>query len=152
MLRRTPLRSKAAKAWRKPERVLPDVPELPPKPRAVMVAANDAVVAAPKEAPLRSESYRRYVASQRCFACGIEGFSQCAHANSGKGLGIKTCDSRTFPLCAPHFGLIGCHQMHDLCLDVSLEERRENEARYVERMQQQAVADGWNLKTLTRKA
>jgi hypothetical protein len=144
-------RSGFRKAWVKPERKLPAVPETPPAPRARMFAANDAVVAVPKQEPKRSESYRRYVASQPCFACGVEGFSQCAHANSGKGLSIKTCDSRTFPLCAPHFGLIGCHQHHDLCLDVSLEERRANEAEYVERMQRQAMADGWDLETLTRK-
>lgn len=146
-------RSSMRKPWVRPERRLPDVPAVPPVPRAVMVSANDApLVQVPKDAPLRSEPYRRYVASCACFACGVQGFSQTAHANSGKGLGIKTCDSRTFPLCGPHFGLIGCHQMHDLCLDVSLEDRRANEARYVERMRAQAVADGWDLATLRRRA
>ncbi len=139
------------KPYIKPERRYPEVPAVRPTPRAVM-AANDVQVSVPKEGALRSEAYRRYVASFPCFACGIHGFSQAAHANSGKGMSIKTCDSRTFPLCAPHFGLIGCHQMHDLCLDVSLAERQANEVRYVARMQAQAVADGWDMATLRRQA
>ena len=34
-----------------------------------------------KESPVRSESYRRFVASQPCFGCGIAGYSQAAHPN-----------------------------------------------------------------------
>jgi hypothetical protein len=100
---------------------------------------------------LRSEPYRRYVASFPCFACGVHGFSQCAHANFGKGLGMKVCDSKTFPLCAPHWGLVGCHQQHDICLDMTRDERRAIEAEYVERMQAQAEKDGWDLETLRKK-
>jgi len=88
-----------------------------------------------KVPPMRSESYRRFVASFGCFACGIEGFSQCAHDNYGKGLGMKVCDRRTFPLCGPRYGLIGCHQQFDLCIDMTRDERRELGAKYVERMQ-----------------
>jgi hypothetical protein len=51
---------------------------------------------------------------------------------------MKTCDTNTFPLCAPHWGLIGCHQQHDLCIDMTRDERRELEARYV--VQTQALA------------
>jgi len=89
----------------------------------------------PKAHIVRSESYRRFVASLPCFGCGVEGFSQCAHANHGKGLGMKTSDLETFPLCAPHFGLIGCHQQHDLCLDMDRDQRRELERQYIDRMQ-----------------
>jgi hypothetical protein len=99
-----------------------------------------------KVKPWRSEAYRRYVASFPCFACGIEGYSQCAHQNYGKGRGTKVDDRLTFPLCAPRFGLIGCHQQHDLCIDMSRDERRETEARYVERMHAFAKRDGWESK------
>ena len=92
----------------------------------------------PKTRIVRSKRYRRWVASLPCIACGVEGFSQAAHANHGKGLGMKTCDLSTFPLCAPHWGLIGCHQQHDLCIDMSRDERRELEARYI--AQTQALA------------
>lgn len=84
---------------------------------------------------VRSESYRRWVASLPCIACRVEGFSQAAHANYGKGLALKACDLQTFPLCAPHWGMVGCHQMHDLCIDMTRDERRELERRYVEMTQ-----------------
>lgn len=94
----------------------------------------------PKANIVRSEPYRRFVASQPCFGCGVEGFSQCAHANYGKGLGMKTSDLDSFPLCAPHWGLIGCHQQHDLCIDMDRDQRRELEVQYVARMQDIARA------------
>jgi len=105
----------------------------------------------PKTRLLRSEAYRRYVASKPCFGCGIDGWSQAAHANFGKGLGMKVCDSKIFPLCVPRFGLIGCHQQHDNCLDMSRDQRRELEAEYVERMQEMAEREGWDMETLKRK-
>lgn len=119
-----------------------------------MVAANDLpMVERPKDEPMRSEAYRRYVAAQECFFCRVQGFSQCAHENVGKGLSMKVCDSRTFPACGPHFGLIGCHQVFDLGLDgLTREERREMGAKAVAEMQARAAADGWDLNTLKRKA
>ncbi len=96
----------------------------------------------PKQVIVRSESYRRFVASHSCFGCGVEGFSQCAHANTGKGMAMKVCDLQSFPLCAPHWGLIGCHQQFDLLLDMTRDDRREMEVRYVERMQAIARAAG----------
>lgn len=97
----------------------------------------------PKVKTWRSEPYRRFVASRACFSCGIEGYSQCAHANSGRGLGQKSGDENTFPLCAVRPGHMGCHQMHDLLLDMSLEDRRAAEVRYVARMQAIARGAGW---------
>lgn len=96
----------------------------------------------PKSKPVRSEDYRRFVASKPCFACGIAGFSQCAHANYGKGLGMKTSDLDTFPLCGPHGLHSGCHTLHDLCYEMTREERREIEREYVARMQKIARAAG----------
>ena len=44
---------------------------------------------------IRSEYYRRYVAALPCIHCGLEGYSQAAHANNsifGKGMGQKAHD------------------------------------------------------------
>jgi len=94
-----------------------------------------------KSRPVRSESYRRFVASHPCLSCGIEGWSQCAHANGG-GMGTKACDLETFPLCATRPGHMGCHLAFDLCLDMSKQQRRELTAVYVATMQSIARAAG----------
>lgn len=91
---------------------------------------------------VRSESYRRFVASHPCFGCGVEGFSQAAHPNEGKGLSLKTSDLLCFPLCGPHFGLIGCHAQLDQRIDIGRDEAREQERAYVARMQALARAAG----------
>ena len=99
----------------------------------------------PKARIVRSERYRRWVASLPCIACGVEGFSQAAHSNQsahGKGMSMKACDLSTFPLCAPHWGLIGCHQQHDLCIDMTRDERSEREARYIAETQARAREAG----------
>lgn len=70
----------------------------------------------PKVHKVRSEPYRRYVASLPCYRCGIHGYSQAAHADEGKGMGLKTDDLTCYPLCGPHYfastGEItaGCHE------------------------------------------
>jgi len=89
----------------------------------------------------KNESYRRFVASHACFGCGIEGWSQCAHRN-GAGMGTKHSDLETFPLCSAMPGHMGCHAAHDLCVDMSGEQRRELEDEYVRRMQDIAKAAG----------
>lgn len=66
-----------------------------------------------KENPVRSEAYRRAVASLPCKVCGIEGHSQAAHPNTGKGAGIKTDDRECFALCADRPGVRGCHPQFD---------------------------------------
>lgn len=55
---------------------------------------------------LRSEQHRGNVASLPCVICGRTG-TQAAHANYGKGMALKQCDSLTFPLCPEH------HRAHD---------------------------------------
>lgn len=89
----------------------------------------------------RSESYRRFVASQPCFGCGIEGVSQCAHGNGG-GMGTKRSDLETFPLCAPRPFSMGCHAQFDMCIGMTKHERRELTEQYIERMQAIARAAG----------
>lgn len=103
-----------------------------------------------KTKALRSPAYRRYVACFACSWCGVEGWSQAAHENRGKGMGLKACDSRTFPLCAPRFGVKGCHQQFDAVAGMGREQKREMAERWVARTQEQAVRDGWDFSTLTR--
>lgn len=102
----------------------------------VPIVETGAPVVTEKLLPLRSESYRRFVASHPCFACGIEGRSQCAHANEGKGLAMKVSDDRTFPLCS------ACHEALDNSRSMTRDERRELERAYVQRMQRIAISAG----------
>lgn len=97
---------------------------IPPALRRNAVFARMDVPAAPpieKDNPLRSEAYRRAVASLPCKVCGIEGHSQAAHANQGKGLGIKSDDRTCFALCHD------CHQQFDQGAMFDRETRRQLE-------------------------
>lgn len=132
-LRRSSFRSQPARPARQWDGDALPTPRLAP----VRVACNESALVAPipKAEPLRSEGYRRFVASFPCFGCGIAGYSQCAHPNVGKGLGLKTDDRNAFPLCSVRPGHIGCHQQHDLLIDMTLGQRREMERQYTVRMQ-----------------
>ncbi len=110
--------------------------------RAVMTMVGDGCASMPKSTPVRSESHRRWVATLPCFACGIEGYSQAAHPNQGRGLGQKASDLDCFPLCCARPGHMGCHFMHDQLIDVTLSERRAIELRYIDRIHALAVAAG----------
>ena len=83
----------------------------PPNLAQVSLSAPTAPVE--KESPLRSEAYRRAVASLPCIHCGIEGYSQCAHANTGKGKSMKADDRCAMPLCCTRPGIEGCHAAFD---------------------------------------
>jgi hypothetical protein len=91
---------------------------------------------------LRSKAYRQWVASQECFGCGVEGYSQCAHEEAGKGLALKSDDRRSFPLCCTRMGIVGCHFEHTMLIGMTRDDRRELEAIYVEKMQARARAAG----------
>ena len=88
---------------------------IPENQRRNAVFARMDAPAAPqeKENAVRSEAYRRAVASLPCKVCGIEGHSQAAHPNTGKGAGMKTDDRACFPLCADRPGVQGCHPKFD---------------------------------------
>ena len=113
LARRTPMKRPA---WPKAPALSVTGRRAPPRPLskpANYAQAGAAGPAVPKEAPARSESYRRAVAALPCIHCGIAGHSQHAHANAGKGLGLKTDDRAGFPLCAPRPGIEGCHARFD---------------------------------------
>ena len=78
-----------------------------PEPVASAPAAQVA-----KAAPVRSEAYRRLVASLPCIACGIQGYSQAAHLPP-EAKAMKQSDLLTFPLCCTRVGIPGCHQDYD---------------------------------------
>jgi len=78
----------------------------------VMGAASTGLVVAKAEI-LECEAYRRAVAALPCIWCGISDFSQHAHLNLGKGMGIKTDDRTGFPLCCTRPDIEGCHVAYD---------------------------------------
>lgn len=90
-------------------------------------------VPVPKTEPVRSEEYRRLVASLPCIFCGIEGFSQHAHGNVGKGMAMKTDDRFGFPLCADRPGVRGCHSQLDQGALFAKGPRREIEHEWARR-------------------
>ena len=111
LARRTPMKRSA---W---PRSRAGVSPAPPVTRLARPAnyapATGHAAALQKDAPARSEAYRRIVAAMPCAHCGIAGYSQHAHANAGKGKGIKTDDRMGFPLCAARPGVEGCHAAFD---------------------------------------
>lgn len=82
-------------------------------PRAANMGLATTVQPVLKAAPVRSEAYRRAVATLPCAICGVTGHSQAAHANTGKGMGMKACDLTCFPACGPRPGFQGCHAALD---------------------------------------
>lgn len=95
---------------------------------AVMARVSAAPAAAiPKDDPVRSEAYRRAVASLPCVICGVSGFSQAAHGSEGKGMAIKACDLTLFPSCCDRPGVRGCHAKLDQGAMFSKAARREME-------------------------
>lgn len=66
-----------------------------------------------KESPVRSEAYRRLVASLPCISCHKLDRSQHAHENEGKGKSLKLDDRRAMPLCADEPDQEGCHTKFD---------------------------------------
>lgn len=116
LARRTPLRRTG---WRRRSGVSSATPVAPAPPVSPLARpanyapATGHATALKKDAPARSEAYRRIVAAMPCIHCGIAGYSQHAHANAGKGKGIKTDDRMGFPLCAARPGVEGCHAAFD---------------------------------------
>ena len=78
----------------------------------------------PKENPVRSEKYRRIVAALPCAHCGQQGWIQAAHADEGKGMGIKSDDRTCYPAC------VQCHALLGSSGTYNREERRAFESRY----------------------
>ena len=99
--------------------------------RTAPVVITDKANATPKAIILRSEAYRRAVAGLPCVICGIDGHSQAAHINTGKGMALKECDSQLFPACCDRPGVRGCHSKIDQGALFSKAVRRELEPAWV---------------------
>lgn len=121
MMRRTPFRraaspttvkTEANREQRLAERAQRAMNSVVPR-AAAMGLGTTAAAPIPKASPVRSEAYRRAVATLPCAICGVYGYSQAAHANTGKGMGMKACDLTCFPACGPRPGEQGCHAALD---------------------------------------
>lgn len=111
MKQRKPMRR--GQGFKRPEYIRP-APSLPTRGRGgVLANCADVAPAIVKEEPVRCEAYRRLVAAYPCAYCGIAFLSQCAHGNTGKGMGLKTDDRNSFPLCCDTPGRAGCHGRFD---------------------------------------
>lgn len=102
------------------------------------------MTAFPKSKPVRSEAYRRYVAALPCDLCGIEGSSQAAHGDQGKGLGIKSSDLTCYPACGPNNGLCGCHYTIGSSGTMTRDERRAYEQQAAARTQEKLIEQSWS--------
>lgn len=111
-MKRSPMKRTGFKRRAQPERVTPVAKPLERMP-SMWSPANEPVYSALKVVPVVSERYRRLVALLPCKICGIEGYSQAAHPNTGKGTGTKTDDRLCFPLCCDRPGVRGCHPRFD---------------------------------------
>ena len=130
-LKRTPLKRKLPAAYVRAERIAPVHARLTVK--VNMARITDEVLTIAKEAPVRSEPYRRLVAAMPCIHCGYGGPSQAAHADQGKGSHIKSDDRTCYPACAPRVGDIGCHALIGSTGTYTRDARRELEAEYAAR-------------------
>ena len=91
-LKRTSLRPRAPRSERQrdPDRVRSMPAVTPGAFRAPQPVASAPSAQVAKAAPVRSEAYRRAVASLPCIACGIQGYSQAAHLPpEAKGMGCR---------------------------------------------------------------
>jgi hypothetical protein len=95
----------------------------------------------PKEHRTRSPAYRRAVASLACIFCGAEGYSNAAHGNRGKGLGLKTCDLTLFPAC--NAGAKDCHGKWDAYKFGGKEMQAECEPKLAAQTQAQLIEKSW---------
>lgn len=76
------------------------------------------LVGYPKKVAFRSEKLRRAVSALPCVCCQREGRTQAAHANQGKGMGLKAPDSWLAALC------VECHTRLDQTGGMLKDERR----------------------------
>lgn len=78
----------------------------------------------PKSLTFRSEGLRRAVTLLPCMNCSIEGHTQAAHMNLGKGAALKASDAALAALCCDRPGVRGCHSLLDQGGNLPKAERR----------------------------
>ena len=133
-------------SWTQPFRQVKqyDGPTPSPRPVPERIADHRArlVVPLPKQAPARSEPYRRLVAAMPCAHCGRAGPSQCAHDDAGKGMAIKADDRTCWPACADRLGAVGCHTLIGARGMFTQAQRRVLEEGYAATTRAQIKSDG----------
>jgi len=148
-MKRTGFKSRASQVLgRDPDRVRSMPAVTPGAFRAPVAVASAPATQVEKAAPVRSKPYRRAVAGLPCIYCGLAGHSQAAHANTGKGAGLKACDLEIFPMCADRPGVRGCHSLFDQGALLGKEARREIEPVWVADTQRRINAMGLFPKNL----
>lgn len=95
-----------------------------------------------KENAQRSRPYLMLVAKLPCCLCGRVGRSQAAHADEGKGMGLKSDDRTAFPLCATEPGSPGCHDRMGTLGAYTREQRRALEKEFGAKTRATIVAQG----------
>lgn len=90
----------------------------------------------PKEEPRQHAGYMNLVRAMACMHCGHPPRSDFAHADQGKGQGIKTDCRRGFPLCR------ACHHLIGSTGKLGRDERRRLEAEYGARTRAAVQAAG----------
>lgn len=109
---------------------------LRPVERRATYAGGVSLVLVPKENAIQHEGYMNLVRAMACMHCGKSPRSDFAHADQGKGIGIKTDCRRGFPLCR------ACHHMVGSTGTLGRDERRRLEAEYGARTRAEIEADG----------
>jgi hypothetical protein len=99
----------------------------------VPAPSSPVFVQTPKTVYVDDKDYRRFVASLPCFRCGIEGYSNACHSDSGrdgKGGSIKACDLTCWPGCVTRGpGEPGCHYLIGMTTLMNRGEKRAFEMR-----------------------
>ena len=139
-LKRTAFTRSAPQPWARPERPAQPLYRLArPCPQARISQDANPVR---KTVRVESEAYRRLVAALPCAHCGIQGYSQAAHPNTGKAKGAKADDRLCFPLCADRPGVVGCHFRFDQHQLFSRPERAAIELKWASCTAAQIIAAG----------
>ena len=99
-------------------------------------ATRPVPVLVPKENAIQHSGYMNLVRAMACMHCGRPPRSDFAHADQGKGQGIKTDCRRGFPLCR------ACHHMVGSTGTLGRDERRRLEAVWGARTRERIEAEG----------
>lgn len=151
-MKRTAIKPRAPQwAQRDPDRVRSTPTVIPGAFRAPAQVSTAPAAQVNKDDPVRNEAYRRAVASLPCAICGVPGYSQAAHANQGKGMGMKASDLTCFPACGPRPGFQGCHAALDQGALFLKAVRRELEPVWAADTQRRILAMGLWPKALPLK-
>ena len=147
MKRGGPMRSTPAQTVRPQRARAPLVLSAPgTKPTAVLRQVSGEVRAAPKDNPLQHGAYMAIVRTLPCIRCGIEGYTQFAHADwsgrGGKGKGIKSDCRLGYPACGPHDNTMGCHYLIGSTGTLARAVRHALEAEYGRRTRFQIIGLG----------